>query len=87
MDAPSQKRRRRITEKKNPSIVIYSLWQQYKLHQDNTRSPASSIATPPGRKPCTSTIIARSQIIGFHPEENTRSQNNAFNKAIAKHNQ
>jgi hypothetical protein len=26
-------------------------------------------------------------IIGFHPGENPHSQNNAFNKAIARHNQ
>jgi hypothetical protein len=36
---------------------------------------------------CTSVVVARSKILGFHPEDSTCSQNNAFNKAIARHNQ
>jgi hypothetical protein len=44
-------------------------------------------ATPPRRKQCTSAVVARSKIIGFHLEDSPRSQNNAFNKGIARHNQ
>jgi hypothetical protein len=36
---------------------------------------------------CTSAVVARSKILHFHPKDSLRSQNNAFNKAIVRHNQ
>jgi hypothetical protein len=53
----------------------------------HARNPASSKGTSSRRKQCTSTIIARSKIIGFYHGESPCSQNNASNKTIARHNQ
>jgi hypothetical protein len=78
--------KKRITEK-SPAIVIYSLKQQYKHHQDSIRSPTSPTATPSRRKRCTSGC--RRPIIDhrFSPWRSPCSQNNAFNKDISRHNQ
>jgi hypothetical protein len=35
----------------------------------------------------TSVVVARSKDLRFHPEDSPYSRNNAFNKAIARHNQ
>jgi hypothetical protein len=43
--------------------------------------------TPPRREQCSNTVVARLKILGFHPEDSPRSQNNAFNNAIVRHNQ
>jgi hypothetical protein len=39
------------------------------------------------KEQCTNVVIARSKILGFHPEDSSYSQNSAFNKAISRHNQ
>jgi hypothetical protein len=52
--------------------------------QSQKKTLGSPKATPPRRKQCTSTIIAQSKILDFYPEDSPRSQNNAFNKAIAR---
>ncbi|EMS52527.1 hypothetical protein TRIUR3_33060 [Triticum urartu] len=46
----------------------------------------SSKATSSKRKQFTNVVIARSKILGFHPEESPSFQNNAFNKVIVKYN-
>jgi hypothetical protein len=67
--------------------VIKSLFQRTKHHQDNTRNPSSPKTMPPKRKQCTSAVIDLIIDHGFSPRRKPRSQNNAFNKAIARHNQ
>jgi hypothetical protein len=42
---------------------------------------------PPKKEQCKSAIVTRLKIVGFHPEESLRSQNNTFNMAIVRHNQ
>jgi hypothetical protein len=43
--------------------------------------------TAPRREQCSNIVVARSKILGFHPEDSHRSQNNASTKVIARHNQ
>jgi hypothetical protein len=63
-------------------------WQHLKF---NSKSDASKIQvqllTKKGRQTCLSVGVAQSKILGFYPEESPRSQNNAFKKVIARHNQ
>jgi hypothetical protein len=42
---------------------------------------------PLKRKQCISTVVVQPEIIDFHFRESPRLQNNAFNKAIVRHNQ
>jgi hypothetical protein len=75
---------------KDPIAVMKHSQQQHPNHHQRQHpdyKKDSLKMTPPIKKQCTSVVVARSKILCFHPEESRSSQNNAFCKAIARHNQ
>jgi hypothetical protein len=80
--APNQKLKKETKKRKDP------LWY-FSPSSNNTSTTKTTpeLQALQKRCQCTSIIIARSKILGFHPEDSPHSQNNAFNKDIARYNQ